>query len=473
MSQEQQSCLRFSLEESIWFKRGQEVEELLSISLDPHITIQEQEQYVLIRGTLDLTGEYLPSSVEEFDREEDWMDNSINGKYVQIVEKREKGECEFVHRFPVDVTIPKNRIANLGEIDVYVEAFDYLIPENACLKLNADLTISGIYGEQQTNHAMELAEDAVLEPLHRPTPIREEGEETEREIKQEIEEKAEKEQEIEQEIGEKAEKEREIEQETEQETVEKAEEEQEIEQEIVEETEEEIESEQERDYLEVENQADKNDEEYGLEEEDKGESEEEYIPFSIEGRKQVDEELVNEREEEEEEEEAVPVQIHFDSYPTESKSDDNPRKENVFVMPEPELSESSEPASYEEEHKDKVTENIQPQQEHGYYEEESSSSSAEVEVEQESAEVEEEKKVKKSKKKNETISLTDFFARKEEERAAKLKVCIVQEGETLDYIAEKYELTVPQILRVNNLEANQDVYDGQVLYIPDEPIFKS
>ncbi len=51
LSQEQQSCLRFSLEEAIWFKKGQEVEELLSISLDPHITIQEQEQYVLIRGS--------------------------------------------------------------------------------------------------------------------------------------------------------------------------------------------------------------------------------------------------------------------------------------------------------------------------------------------------------------------------------------------------------------------------------------
>jgi stage VI sporulation protein D len=454
LSQEQQSCLRFSLEESIWFKRGQEVEELLSISLDPHITIQEQEQYVLIRGTLDLTGEYLPSSVEEFDREEDWMDNSINGKYVQVVEKREKGECEFVHRFPVDVTIPKNRIANLGEIDVYVEAFDYLIPENACLKLNADLTISGIYGEQQTNHAMELAEDAVLEPLHRSAPIGEEGEETEREIKQETVEKVEEEREIKQE------------------TVEKAEEEREVEQEIVEKTEEEIESEQEREYVEVENQEERDDEEYELEEEDEGkgesENEEEYIPFSVEGRKQVDEELVNEREEEEE---AVPVQIHFDSYPTESESDDDPRKENIFVMPEPELSESSEPTSYQEAYK--VPENLKPQQEHEYYEEESSSSSsAELEVEQESTEVEEEKKVKKSKKKNETISLTDFFARKEEERAAKLKVCIVQEGETLDYIAEKYELTVPQILRVNNLEANQDVYDGQVLYIPDEPVFK-
>ncbi|MFZ7945582.1 hypothetical protein [Neobacillus sp. 19] len=58
LSQENQSCLRFSLEESLWFRKGQEVEELISISLDPDITIQENDQYVTIRGSLELTGEY-------------------------------------------------------------------------------------------------------------------------------------------------------------------------------------------------------------------------------------------------------------------------------------------------------------------------------------------------------------------------------------------------------------------------------
>ena len=43
---------------------------------------------------------------------------------------------------------------------------------------------------------------------------------------------------------------------------------------------------------------------------------------------------------------------------------------------------------------------------------------------------------------------------------------IVQNGETLDYLADKYEISVQQILRMNHLEINQDVYEGQVLYIP-------
>jgi len=75
-------------------------------------------------------------------------------------------------------------------------------------------------------------------------------------------------------------------------------------------------------------------------------------------------------------------------------------------------------------------------------------------------------KKKKKKEKYESISLTDFFARKQDEKAAKLRMCIVQSGETLDYLAEKYNISVQQILRMNHMETNQSVSEGQVLYIP-------
>ncbi|NMH69894.1 stage VI sporulation protein D [Bacillus sp. RO3] len=388
MSQEQQSCLRFSLEESIWFKKGQEVEELLSISLDPHITIQEQEQYVLIRGSLDLSGEYLPSSPR--DEEEDEFE--AGGKFVQIVEKREKGEYEFVHGFPVDVTIPKNRIANLGDIDVFVESFDYVVPENACIKLNADLTITGIYGEQQTHTPLEAESEREeeYEPLYRSSAVAEVGE------AEEVE------------------------------------------------TEEEQEEEYEYESYDVED----------VTSYDEDREEEEFQPFQLEGRTPP------------EEEDEVPVQIQYDAQPADFYEENDFRKENVFELPQHELSESSEEQPAEPKPA------YPPKYEHQEAEEEESSSSSSAEME-ETAEEQEEKKKTKGKKKYETISLTDFFARKEEEKGATLRVCIVQEGETLDYIAEKYDLTIPQLLRVNQLEANQDVYVGQVLYIPkSEYVFK-
>lgn len=401
MSQEQQSCLRFSLEESIWFKKGQEVEELLSISLDPHITIQEQEQYVLIRGSLDLTGEYLPTSP----REEEDDEFEASGKFVQTVEKREKGEYEFVHRFPVDVTIPKNRIANLGDIDVYVESFDYVVPENACLKLNADLTITGIYGEQQahTPFESEYEREEEFEPLYRSSAVAEaEVEEVETEEEEDREEVYEYENYDEEEIT-----------------------------------------------TYVEEEA----------EEEEDDADDEYQSFNLEGRTPPAEH-----------EDEIPVQIQYDSNPALSYEEVDYRKENVFELPQHELSESS-----EEQHAEPKAAYTPPPapkyKEEELEEEESSSSSSAVEAEMD--EEEGEKKKTKGKKKYESISLTDFFARKEEEKGATLRVCIVQEGENLDYIAEKYDLTIPQLLRVNQLEANQDVYAGQVLYIPNsEFVFK-
>jgi stage VI sporulation protein D len=402
LSQDQQSCLRFSLEESIWFKKGQEVEELLSISLDPHITIQEQEQYVLIRGTLDLSGEYLPSTL----RDEEGVDEfEASGKFVQAVEKREKGENEFVHRFPVDVTIPKNRIANLGDIDVYVESFDYVVPENACLKLNADLTITGIYGEQQTHTPLEVEykEEELYAPLHRSAAVADAHVEEEEEVRPQYYD----------------------------------------------------------DEDEDENDSyDQDANEYDLTEDESTDDSEddEYQPFSLEGRTPPAGE-----------EDEIPVHIQYDSHSAQEES--YFRKENVFELPEHELSESSQEQEVTQPAGEQMNmqkpEHVQEQEE----EEESSSMEAQLEDAEEPAD---KKKKIKGKKKYESISLTDFFARKEEERAAMLRVCIVQEGETLDNIAEKYDLTIAQLLRVNHLEANQDVYSGQVLYIPnEEPVFKA
>jgi stage VI sporulation protein D len=65
------------------------------------------------------------------------------------------------------------------------------------------------------------------------------------------------------------------------------------------------------------------------------------------------------------------------------------------------------------------------------------------------------------------MTLTEFFARKEDSSdQARLKVCIVQKGDTLDSLSDRYDVSVPNLLRYNNLELNQDVYEGQVLYVP-------
>jgi stage VI sporulation protein D len=344
LSQENQSCLRFSLEESLWFRKGQEVEELLSISLDPDITIQENDQYVTIRGSLILTGEY--KSYEEASNDGN-EESKQSQKFVERVDTQEEGNCEFSHRFPVDITIPNNRIQSIYDIDVLVDSFDYSIPERSCLKLSAELTISGLYEEKQ----QEEAEEQVA--LQR-------NEEEESAVEFEP-------------------------------------------------------------YLsQTQNQN--------------------AFLFEAEARKQ-----------QEEEQPSVPPSFPSFSYQPqvqdqyswdyqEARSEGNKEVEELVVVEEAPV------------------ELLVVEEDITVVAEESSSSSPE-------------EKPKHSKKlfgaKKKSMTLTEFFARKDDgSQQASLKVCIVQKGDTVDSLADRYHVTVQNLLKVNNLEINQDVYEGQVLYIP-------
>jgi stage VI sporulation protein D len=378
LSQENQSCLRFSLEESLWFRKGQEVAELMSISLDPDITIQENDQYVTIRGSLELTGEY--KSYEDNDSSED--ENVSNQKYIERVDTQEEGSCEFSHRFPVDITIPNNRIQSIYDIDVIVESFDYSIPERSCLKLTAELMISGLYDtsvqeEQEREEVTEtIEEEPQYEVVHRyqaedQPDLFQEKEEPQYEVVHRYQ------------------------------------------------------SEFHQDLLDEEEE----------------QSEDSFL-FEVEARKQSEEEKV----------EVFPTFPNFNyeapeepSYLQEARSEVSEPVEEEMVEQENVLEEApKEPVAEVE------TETIQ---------EESSSSPEEQKHPKTSL------KQKLSKKK--TMTLTEFFARKEESSdQARLKVCIVQKGDTLEGLAERYDVSVSNILKVNNLELNQDVYEGQVLYVP-------
>jgi stage VI sporulation protein D len=141
---ENQSSIRFSVEESIWFQKGQEVSELLSMSLDPDIVIQEHDQYISVRGGLILAGEYHAQT----DEDDSVVKRPEAVREVHEVKTREDGVYELKHKFPVDITIPKNRIQNLNDVYVTIESFDYELPQRGNLFLEAELSITGIYGDQ-------------------------------------------------------------------------------------------------------------------------------------------------------------------------------------------------------------------------------------------------------------------------------------------------------------------------------------
>ncbi|RDU36292.1 stage VI sporulation protein D [Neobacillus piezotolerans] len=363
LSQEKQSSLRFSLEESLWFRKGQEVDELVSISLSPDITIQENDQYVNIRGALDLSGEYVCQSGGLEDSE-----GAPGLRYVQSVGQREEGICEFAHRFPVDITIPVNRIASIYDIDVIVDSFDYSFTERSCMKLTADLIISGIYDGQSP----EVEEEARDEP--------EEIVLTDRVF------------------------------------------------ESVQDAEEEEEEEGYAGYI--------------------AEIPEEELIFEAEARRIP-------------EEDPADNPAAFSAFPFQSYW-------NQFhgVLP-------FNPARSEDLQSDMNAMPVSQQWQEQEYEAQETAAEHHMEAEAENAAEEAEssssvpQKQKKKKSKKKSMSLTEFFARKDEgDEQARMKVCIVQKGDTLDRISDRYSVSIQNLLRYNRLDLNQDVYEGQVLYIP-------
>lgn len=364
MSQENQSSLRFSLEESLWFRKGQEVEELLSISLDPDITIQENDQYVTIRGTLVLTGEYKSCEADNESEGEGYTSH----KFIETVSEREGGNCEFSHHFPVDITIPNNRIQSIYDIDVLVESFDYSIPERSCLKLTAELNISGLHGIE-SNHQQQQAQEFEVLPRN-DSPEEEETVADQPSI-----------------------------------------------------------AETPANDLLFETEARK---------EQEGEPETTIPRFPT----------FHYQEEEQADSEATEPSWHFQEY--------NPSvSEPVWPLQEA-RSEEKQPIEVEVEIEQEI---VAENEEVDYVHEDESSSSSPEDTPKD--------KKKKLFSKTKTMTLTEFFARKDEGTAqVKLKVCIVQKGDTVESLAKRYDVSVQNLLRVNNLELNQDVFEGQVLYVP-------
>ncbi|MEI4800101.1 stage VI sporulation protein D [Bacillus sp. FJAT-51639] len=157
MAADQQTSLRFSLKESVWFQKGQEVNELLSISLDPDVAIEEREYEIVVCGQLDLTGEYIPKEeTEAFSLRE-----LSPVRTIDYVETRDDGINELVHSFPLEISIPRGRVKQVEDLYVDIEEFDYALLENGCLQLLADVSIHGLCDEER--EVEETVEEEIVE----------------------------------------------------------------------------------------------------------------------------------------------------------------------------------------------------------------------------------------------------------------------------------------------------------------------
>ncbi|MCY8514311.1 LysM peptidoglycan-binding domain-containing protein, partial [Bacillus atrophaeus] len=67
---------------------------------------------------------------------------------------------------------------------------------------------------------------------------------------------------------------------------------------------------------------------------------------------------------------------------------------------------------------------------------------------------------------NNSLYLTKLFTREEEE-FSRMKICIVQQQDTIDRVCERYDISSQQLIRMNALSLDADLEEGQILYIPE------
>ncbi|MEC0381593.1 LysM peptidoglycan-binding domain-containing protein [Bacillus velezensis] len=557
--------LQFSVEESICFQKGQEVSELLSISLDPDIRVQEVNDYVSIKGSLELTGEYNidhSSHFEELDREL---------RHVEEVRAREDGTAELIHCFPVDITIPKNKVSHLNDVFVFIDAFDYQLTDSRILTIQADLAIEGLLEESEPKEpeiplyvAPEFAREEMInlaghysedenEPelmiRHEPeiplTVSEEATQETEKNeeeipplLRQEEEaapilrEREEEEQEAAPILREREEEEQEAapilreQEEEEQETAPILREREEEEQETAPILREREEEEQEaapilREREEVPKPVSFTEPPPPVSfqhEEEPEEAEEPAIMSAVRNEPVFEDDSAEVQEEPKDDNEPVFPAFTLTPHAEKPKiaeqpflqKEEQPEAEPLLRQSDHEAAEDEdEPAVFQEEQAPVYREFVPERQEEEFYsapklleEEAHDEEGFEIEV-RKMAQPEEEtgkpldlsfqfSKLQpeepaqaeppeplKSERKNEEAApgteqkendnshyLTKLFTR-EEEKFSRMKICIVQQQDTIDRVCERYDITSQQLIRTNALSFDDELEEGQLLYIPE------
>ncbi|CAM3935675.1 LysM peptidoglycan-binding domain-containing protein [Lederbergia lenta] len=492
MPERKESSITFTVEESIWFERGQEVDELISISLSPHIELLNEEDYVVLKGTLELSGEY------KHVNEENEVAFPIMGRqYIQSVEIRNETESEFFHQLPLDITIPKRKVKKLEDIAVDIESFDYHLSENCRLQLLADIEIRGVYEEEESildtveedaddllDHYEESPsrvepatpinnESSVIEEIDRKTTELQEEEleeillevqpgehEVEAKVREaELQGQGDEQQEIQVETREGEQQEIQVEtregeqRETQVDTREN--DQQEIQMEAVEKEERntKVEAQEEQHEIELETLHEEHDIHVEVRQEEQGHHQVE------EAREKQQDPLVEILEKENDEDFYDLFKIEANIIPE--------KRELTDVRPTLDYHLPKLPEILIESLERRGRDHMPIESSSPYIESSSHMSNVKYDEVESSSHLQEEKnKEKKKKDKYKSMSFADFFARKDEGASAKLKVCLVQHGDSIQGLADKYKVTVQQILRANQLEANHEVYEGQVLYIP-------
>jgi stage VI sporulation protein D len=463
MQEKQDALLTFPVQYSVFISPDQnEIEQIDEIELTPHIQIKETDNEVIVSGHLHLEGKYAGKSPK-------WQDTSIEDHNIPVTgyvdsvvfnpfamdpnEFEEVGNLTpFAEKIPVHICIARDKIEDVQQIYASIVSFDYDIQSARKLSIMAELALNGVRRtthveekEAITNEEERLSFPQVFEYIasrKEETIRQEESEPDTQPVNEEQTESlpqaqpTEEEQELEMQPV-KAEEAAEPSQ------IEPVAEEQEVEIQPV--------------------KAEQTDEPPQVQ----PAMEEEKIEIQPVKAEQADERPQVQAEEEEKvetvsREAEEQRQVEKDEQDISREVNEGDAEEPDASLPvEEEREEAKVSITLKGTKRDPVTvtTSLLPP-----YTQREQAAVENVSVE-ETAEAERKVEEERAEKKENTFYLMSFM-KQEEEKFTRLKMCIAQQDETLDGIAERYNVTAADIAEANGFHTNATVAKGQVLYIP-------
>lgn len=140
----QEEKLLFSLTESVWFKQGMAVTDIRSLSLEPIVHIEEKEDSIVMKGYLQLYGEYDPDLSGHLEMEKDSLRDITGERTLQEITVDQNGVWTLRHQFPLDVEIPRERVLRTDDLSIRIQMFDYELLSERCLEIKTDIEILGV-----------------------------------------------------------------------------------------------------------------------------------------------------------------------------------------------------------------------------------------------------------------------------------------------------------------------------------------
>lgn len=159
MTGNEQSQLRFDISENVTFHRDQPgIGTLLSLDLTPEVRIEDLGANVRIEGVIRLSGTYLSQS--------DGTPEQQAERLAHVSEDEEVAGEDIHYVIPVEITLPSERAGRLADITAEIQSFDYEIVSSHQLAIEALLVVDGLqlgnldhktnasFGEQENNQAL-------------------------------------------------------------------------------------------------------------------------------------------------------------------------------------------------------------------------------------------------------------------------------------------------------------------------------